>query len=130
MSPRPLALALIALAGAASVSAGEEIVIEATAVRPPVLQVSLQARVTFVNRSGRTVHVEFLGDQGEHHVVQVPGRIAATFLRPGRHPYVVHFYAPSARDLRGVVEVGAGAGPPAEPYACAGTALGGICLER
>lgn len=77
------------------VAASAEVVIDARALTPSVLTVAADEPVVFVNRSGRTVHVEFVGRKG-HHVFQVPGSIRAIFHQTGRHPYVVHF----GRDLR------------------------------
>jgi hypothetical protein len=69
-------------------AAAGEIVIEAGALKPPVLIVGADEAVAFVNRSGRLVHVEFAGPDDAHRVFQVPGRIRAIFHPPGRHAYV------------------------------------------
>ena len=82
--------------------------IEATRLIPEFLQTTTGARVDFMNRAGRNVHIEFGGDGREHEVVQVPatGPIWAIFHRPGTHPYVVRVYDGRAlRALGGVVGV-------------------------
>lgn len=84
---------------------GHEIVIQTAALDPPVLRAWLNEPVTFVNRSQRVVHIELTGEDGEHHVFQVPGTIWAQFHRPGRHPYVVHFSSGLPAELHGAVEV-------------------------
>lgn len=97
----------------------EQVVIEAKAVRPAVLETTTAHRVMFVNRTGRLVHIEFTGDPGEHQVFQVPGQIWAVFHRPGRHPYAVH--VGTGRDtatLQGVVEVAEDPNRPAELPTC------------
>lgn len=125
-----LPLALIVAAGGPAAAAAGEIVIEAAALRPPVLATTVGQRVTFVNRSGRPAHVEFLRDQGEHRVFQVPGQIWAVFNRLGRHHYVVHFSARREGDLRGAVDVAEDPdGRPAVPV-CTELSVMGECLER
>ena len=107
-------------------AAGAEVVIEASALTPPVLTVAADEAVAFVNRSGRIVHVDFLGRTGEHHVFQVPGSIRAIFHRPGRHPYVVHLGRDRREELRGAVEVEE---PRGELPVCRGITVEGNCLE-
>jgi len=87
------------------VAAGASIVIEATALTPPVLIVAADEPVVFVNRLGLLIHIEFLGRADEHHVFQVPGRIRAVFHRVGRPAYVVHFESGRRAELGGVVDV-------------------------
>jgi plastocyanin len=110
--------------------AAAEIVIEAGALTPALLTVESDDSVTFVNRSGRVVHLEFRGRADEHHVFQVPGRIRATFHRAGRHPYVVHFETPPRAELQGVVEVQEPASPRSQPPVCSGVSVGEVCIER
>ena len=101
-----LPLAALVFLTPAVVRADDEVVIEKNGLKPPLLNTTTAHRVTFINRSGRTAHVEFTGDPGEHKVFQVPGQIWTVFHRPGRHPYVVHLG--TGRDvvtLRGAVEV-------------------------
>ena len=111
-------------------AAAAEIVIDAGALRPTLLTVESDESVTFTNRSGRVVHLEFLGRADEHHVFQVPGQIRATFHRAGRHAYVVHFETPPRAELHGVVEVREPASPPSQPPVCNGVSVEEICLER
>lgn len=106
-----------------------EIVIEATRVVPPVLKTMVERRVTFVNRSGEMVHVDFVGPSDEHRVFQVPGRIWAVFHRPGRHPYVVHFYSRGRGDLRGTVEVDDDPSRRPSPPTCGGVTVMETCIE-
>ena len=111
--------------------ADEEIVIELTTVWPAVLQTTAERRVTFVNRAGRMVHVDFAGDGGRHHVYyQVPDQIWAIFHRAGTHAYLVHFPDGTAADLQGVVEIVADPHQRPDPQACVGVTVMGACLER
>jgi hypothetical protein len=105
--------------------------IESTGVRPSVVLTEPEHRVYFVNRSGRTVHLQFLMGNGEqHHLVQVPEHIWAIFHQVGRHPFVVHFLDRSVPDLYGAVEVvGDPYGRP-DPLVCSGITVMGACLER
>ena len=106
-----------------------EIVIAAEALVPATSQVALDELVTFVNRSGRFVHVEVIGPAGEHHVFAVGTGIRAEFHRPGDHPYVVHFYTGRPAELRGVVRVTGEARSPS-PSECTGVTVEETCLER
>lgn len=122
-------VSLLAIAAATSAADVAEIVVEATGVRPPVAHVALDAPIRFVNRTNRDIHVEFLGNQGEHHVVNVPGRISAVFHRPGRHPFVVHVAGTGRELARGVVDV------PEDPArngipVCGWITVESICYER
>jgi len=122
-------LSLMGAAGAFAAEAAGEVVIEATALRPPVLPATAGQRVTFVNRSGRMIHLQFLGDETGHRVFQVPGEIRAVFHAVGRHDYVVHFSARREAGLRGAVEVARDlTGDHAVP-ACSGLTIKGVCLE-
>ena len=108
-----------------------EIIIEPTAVRPSVLLTEPEHRVLFINRSGRTVHIQFLMRNGEqHHLLQVPEQIWAIFHQMGRHPFVVHFLDRTVPDLYGAVEVvGDPYGRP-DPLVCSGITVMGACFER
>jgi hypothetical protein len=110
-------------------AAGAEVVIEASALTPPVLTVAADDAIVFVNRSGRVVHVDFLGRTGEHHLFQVPGSIRAIFHRPGRHPYVVHLGRDRREELRGAVEVEEPRASRGELPVCRGITVEGNCLE-
>ncbi len=118
------------LLGAGRAQAGDPIVIEAGGLRPPVLATTVGQRVTFVNRSGRMAHVEFLPGHGNgHRVFQVPGEIWAIFNRPGRHHYVVHFSVRREADLRGAVDVAADPGGEVAVPVCTELSVMGECLE-
>jgi len=129
---RALLVGQLGLMGAVVASAAEaadEVIIEATALRPPVLATTVGQRIAFVNRSGRPTHVEFFRDDGEHRVFQVPGQIWVVFNRTGRHHYVVHFSARREGDLRGAVDVTENPdGRPAVPMCTQRSAMG-ECLE-
>jgi hypothetical protein len=123
---RPFALALAVHSIHAGAWAEDRIVIETGNLEPPVLAADIGHRVTFVNRSGRLVHVEFHRETGGHHVFQVPGEIWAEFHRPGRHGYVVHFPVGGQADLHGAVEVRAIEGQ-VYPHTCDGLTVMGAC---
>ena len=127
-----LALLVGGLAAASAVVAmgKDEIVIERTRLNPPVLKTTLGERVTFVNRSGRTVHVEFLGDAGRHRVFQVSNEIWAIFHRGGLHPYEVHFSDPKGATLRGTVEAVEDPSGRGDPHTCDSFTVMGECIER
>lgn len=110
-------------------AAGAEVVIEANALTPAELTVASDEAVVFVNRSGRLIHIDFLGRADEHHVFQVPGRIRATFHRVGRHPYVVHFESGPRAELRGVVNVQKSPVPRDGIPVCRGVSVEEICIE-
>ncbi len=112
------------------VIAANEIVIEGTKLNPPLLKTTVGERVTFVNRSGRTVHVEFIGNSGRHRVFQVPNEIWAIFHRPGLHPYEVHFRGPKAATLRGTVEAAEDPSGRGDPHTCDSLTIMGECIER
>jgi hypothetical protein len=131
-----MAIAMVALLVRPGLSADDEIIpadviIEATALRPQVLMTEPEHRVTFVNRSGHMVHLDFIiRDPELHHVFQVPHRIWAIFHRPGRHPYEVHFLDRAVADLHGAIEVvGDPYGRP-DPLVCSGVTVQGACIER
>jgi hypothetical protein len=109
--------------------AATEVIIEASGLMPPVLTVDADEQVSFVNRSGCTVHVEFFGRTDGHHVFQVPGRIRAIFHRPGRHPYVAHFETKPRGELRGFVDVREQTTPRGDPPVCRGITVEENCLE-
>ena len=131
-----VALALVLVAAAASLAppptdVGDMIVIEPSALGPPALNAVPERRVTFVNRTGRMVHIEFNGGAARHHVIQVPDQIWAIFHRAGSHPYVVHFPDDTAADMmEGVVEIVADPHQRPDPEACVGVTVMGACLER
>jgi hypothetical protein len=105
-----------------------EITIEDDSLRPQSASAITGERVTFVNRSHRLVHLEFGAAAEGHQVFQVPGRIWATFLRPGRHPYVVHF-EPAGGELRGVVMAAADDTASGGDPACDGIRFEEVCIE-
>ncbi len=110
---------------------GYILTIDTEGLEPQVLLTRADGRVTFVNRSGKMVHVDFIIRETElHHTVQVPDRIWAVFHRSGRHPYVVHFQDPTAPDLRGVIEVVSDPYGGPDPRVCSGVTVMGACIER
>ena len=108
-----------------------EVIIDSTALSPAVLLTAPERRVVFVNRSGRSVHLQFMmHNRGQHDLVQVPESIWAVFHRVGRHAYEVHFDNHAMSDLHGAVEVvGDPYGGP-DPLICSGITIQGACLER
>ena len=108
----------------------DQIVIERTKLNPPALKTTVGERVTFVNRSGRTVHVDFIGDGGRHRVFQVPSEIWAIFHRPGLHLYEVHFSDPKRATLRGTVEAVEDPSGRMDPHTCDSLTVMGECIER
>ena len=122
LPPRP--------SGAEEIIVGE-VIIEAGGLRPQVLMTEPDRRVTFINRSGRPVHLDFIIRDAElHHTVQVSDQIWAVFHRPGRHPYEVHFQDRTIVDLHGVIEiVGDPYGGP-DARICSGITVQGACIER
>ena len=123
-------VAVLAVLAPALVRADDTVIIEATRLLPPVLQTTTGQRVTFVNRSQRAAHVEFVRDGGEHHLVQVPvgGPIWAIFHRPGTHAYVVHVYGARTETLAGSVEVVGDEHHKYESPDCVATVMG-VCIE-
>lgn len=125
-----LMVGALAAAPAALAMAADEIVIEGTKLSPPALKTTVGERVTFVNRSGRTVHVDFIGNSGRHETFQVPTEIWAIFHRPGLHPYEVHFSDRKAITLRGTVEAVEDPSKPGDPHTCDSFTVMGVCIER
>jgi plastocyanin len=126
-----IALTVAWLALGALKAAAAEIVITETAVEPPVLRVQTGASVDFVNRTQRSVHVEFGVDPRGHDVVQLTpaGPTRAVFHRPGTHPFVVHVWQDRLPiTLAGVVEVVADL--PPRPAPKCGVTVGERCVER
>lgn len=122
--------ALAAALGPSVAMAEEQIVIEGTKLNPPALKTTVGERVTLVNRSGRMVHVDFIGNSGRHEIFQVPTEIWAIFHRPGLHPYEVHFSYPKAVTLRGMVEAVEDPSRPGDPTTCDSFTVMGVCIER
>ena len=125
------ALLIVMLASAAVPGEAVRVVIGPDGLEPRVLHATTADRVTFVNRSGRVVHMEFGEDRGKHHVFQVPGEIWAVFHQAGPHLYVVHFETGERRELRGVVEVEhvPDRGPVEKLPTCNGITVQGVRLE-
>lgn len=120
---------LISAAGPLEPAVAAEVVIQASALAPPVLAAGIGERVTFVNQSGRPVHVEFGVDPDRHHVFQVSDQIWAVFHRPGTHQYAVHITDGGIRELRGAVEIAGGTGDPSLPQCPGFATVMGTCLE-
>lgn len=125
-----LALAFVVGVVDRSFAVTHEVIIEATRLEPQLLRTAVDQRVTFVNRSGRAVHLDLLGDRGQHHVFQVAGSIWALFHRPGRHQYVVHFPAGEAPDLHGVVDVHSALESDRDPPICNGMTVMDVCIAQ
>jgi plastocyanin len=125
-------LALPWLLAPYAAAAADRIVIEAKALRPAVVETTVGHRVTFVNRSGRVAHVEFVGSSSEHRVFQNPGEIWAEFHLTGRHEYMVHLSGGGrATELRGSVVVREDPSARTAPRECNGlVTVMGVCLER
>lgn len=118
----------VILVSAAAEAAESVVAISAQRVEPPELRVLPDQRVVFVNRSGRSLHIDVVGDAKQHHVFRVSGTIWAIFHRPGRHTYAVHFEDVSGGVLRGVIEVTedvSGSLPPT----CSTITVLSACLE-
>lgn len=81
MSRAVVMVLLVLLASAAADAAETEVVITAQSVVPPVLRVLPDQRVVFVNRSGRSMHIDLVGDAKQHHVFRMSGEIWAIFHR-------------------------------------------------
>ena len=137
MAGRILRGTLVALvfAGAAlsvphTLWAEEQVVIYTTGVLPGVLKIKPEERVLFVNRTGKTVHVEFPEASDRHHVFQVPDQIWAVFHSTGRHPYVVHLTDGPTVELRGAVDVESDPRGRSDSQPCNGVTVLGTCLQR
>jgi len=129
MAPPTVTLLLAFLVSAASAAAEREVVISAETVDPPVLRVLPDERVLFLNRSGRSMHIDLVGDAKQHHVFRVSDEIWAIFHRPGRHAYIVHLEDPGGGLLRGVIEVTQESVSESAPPTCSTVTVMGACLE-
>ncbi len=125
-------LSAVALLTPSPTWADREITIHETWVNPPAVTVTVAEGVSFVNRTGQMVHLEFQDDPGRHMVVQVPGAspIRVTFLRTGSHPYAVHFPAATRPALQGKVDVLPDPRGSSDPSSCVEQVIPGVCLER
>jgi hypothetical protein len=121
-------LLLIFFASAAPDATENEVVIQADSLDPPLLQVVPDQKVVFVNRSGRSVQLDFVGDANQHHVFRVSGTIWAIFHRQGKHPYTIHFDDQHGALLRGVIDVTRGSLLESPPT-CSTVTVMGACLE-
>ena len=92
---------------AARVEGAAQVIIESDRLEPRTLETLTGQRVSFVNRTGHPVHLQFIGDLRQHEVIQIPatGPVWAIFHIPGTHPYVVHIYERQTRALDGVISV-------------------------
>ncbi len=129
MSQAMVILLSVILVSAAAEAAEREVVISALTVDPPVLRVLPDQRVVFVNRSGRSVHIDLVGDAKQHHVFRVSGEIWAIFHRLGRHDYIVDFDDPGRGHLRGVIDVTEDRVSGSLPPTCSTVTVIGACLE-
>lgn len=129
MARATVMLLLVILVSAAADAAESEVVISAQSVDPPVLRVLPDQRVLFVNRSGRSMHIDLVGDAKQHHVFRVSGAIWAIFHRPGRHAYIAHLEDPGGGLLRGVIEVTQESMSESSPPTCPTVTVMGACLD-
>lgn len=129
MAGATVILLLVILVSAGSAAAESTVVISAESVDPSVLRVLPDERVVFVNRSGRSMHIDLVGDAKQHHVFRVSDAIWAIFHRPGRHAYMVHFEDPGGGLLRGVIEVTQESMSESLPPTCPTITVMGACLE-
>lgn len=106
-----------------------EVVITAHGVAPPSVGVRPDERIVFVNRSGRDLHIDLVGDAKQHHVFRVSGEIWAIFHQPGRHAYIVDFDDAGGGRLRGVVDVTEDSVSGSLPPTCSTVTVMDICLE-
>lgn len=135
MNLRWLAALVVAVSGVVATAdpagAGSQVVIETDRLEPKTLETVTGERVTFVNRTGRPVHLQFSGELDGHEVVQVPatGPVWAMFHRPGTHPYTVHVYGRETSALEGVVSVTGDATHQWQSGTC-DVVVEGNCLAR
>lgn len=128
MTARGTVLLLLIFLASASDAMENEVVIHAQSLDPAILQVVPDQKVVFVNRSGRSVQVDFVGDAKQHHVFRVSGTIWAIFHRQGKHPYTVHFDDQHGASLRGVIDVTRDSLLESPPT-CSTVTVMGACLE-
>ncbi|MBI4269830.1 MAG: hypothetical protein HY615_05805 [Candidatus Rokubacteria bacterium] len=103
-----------------------DITITTEGLRPRTLSATVDRAVTFLNRAGARVHIEFANDDG-HRLFEIGERVSAVFHRPGRHPYVVHVGADTT--LRGVVDVEDDPQAAAGQAICRGVTIKETCVE-
>ena len=103
-----------------------DITITTEDLRPRTLSATVDRAITFLNRAGARVHIEFANDDG-HRLFEIAGRVSAVFHRPGRHPYVVHMGADTT--LRGVVDVEDDPQAAAGQAICRGVTIKETCVE-
>lgn len=106
-----------------------EVVIERQAVKPGVVRIAIDRTIVFVNRSGKPIHVTFLGYRGMHHVSETSGQLKVVFHRAGRHPYVVTPADGHESHLHGLVEVDTSPSHGRELPVCTGLVVKDVCLE-
>ena len=118
---------LAAALAPAAARADDEVVIEGTGLRPPLVRTTTSRRVTFINRSGRIARLQFLGDAGDDRAFEVPVQLWVVFDRPGRHRYLVHLGTErDAVTLQGTVEVVKQGAGSLDPPTCDSVTLPGM----
>ena len=107
--------------------ADDEVLIEGTRLRPPLVKTTTSGRVTFINRSGRIARLEFPGDPGDPRLFDVAVQLWVVFDRPGLHRYLVHLgTGTKAVTLRGTVEVVKQGTGSTDPPTCDSVTLPGL----
>jgi hypothetical protein len=122
-------LLFVGLASGMGDGPATEVVITAHGVAPSSVRVRPDERVVFVNRSGRELHIDLVGDAEQHHVFRVSGEIWAIFHQPGRHASIVDFEDPGGGRLRGVVDVTEDSESGSLPLTSSTVTVMDICLE-
>jgi len=108
------------------------VVVNEAGLWPRQITTSAGHPVVFVNRSGRSLHLEFISAPEKHRVLHVNGAVSAIALRPGRHPFVVRFAENPRRHLHGVVDAQNSATPDDtdDLDICNGSPPARTCIER
>lgn len=106
-----------------------EVLIERQAVKPALMRIAIDRTIVFVNRSGKSIGVTFLGYRGMHHVSESSGQLTVVFHHSGRHPYIVTFGDSEESHLHGLVEVDPSPSHGREPPVCTGLAIREACIS-
>ncbi len=128
-----LALLVVLLATLSVPAHGAVIVVVGEArLWPQQVTASAGHPVVFVNRSGSSLHLEFMSAPKEYRILHVNGSVSAIALRPGRHPFVVRFAEDPRRHLHGVVDAQNSPTPDDtdDMDLCVGSPPARICIER
>lgn len=109
------------------------VVVDEAELLPQQVTTSAGQPVVFVNRSGMSLHLEFIGAPEEYRILPVNGSVSGIALRQGRHPFVVRFAENPRRHLHGVVDARNSATPDDaddDMDICDGSPRARICIER